>query len=115
MKKNLSLTLLLLFFVMGAAAQESHNYVMKIQKKDTLLSIPVSQIDSIYFEEQAPQGSLTFDINVSNITAGDANIVITPSNDESTYYYSITDSIGRDNRDNKWKWDGGPTCPSSTA
>lgn len=102
MKKYLSLTLLLLFFVMGAAAQESHNYVMKIQKKDTLLSIPVSQIDSIYFEEQAPQGSLTFDINVSNITAGDANIVITPSNDESTYYYSITDSVGRDNRDNNY-------------
>lgn len=51
MKKFLSLSILFLFFVMGAVAQENKNYVMKIQKKDTLLSIPVAQIDSIYFEE----------------------------------------------------------------
>lgn len=102
MNKYLSLTILLLFFVLGATAQDSHKYVMKIQKKDTLLSIPVSQIDSIYFVEQTTQDSLTFDINVSNITSDDANIVITPSNDDIPYYYSISDSIGKDNRDKNY-------------
>lgn len=102
MKRLLSLSALLLFFVMGAIAQESHNYIMKIQKKDTLLSIPVTLIDSIYFVDKPATGDLTFDIDVSNITAGDANIVITPSDDLTPYYYSITDSIGRDNRDNNY-------------
>lgn len=86
MKRLLSLSALLLFFVMGAIAQESHNYIMKIQKKDTLLSIPVTMIDSIYFVDNPSAGDLTFDIDVSNITAGDANIVITPSDDLTPYY-----------------------------
>ena len=102
MKKFLSLSILFLFFVMGAVAQENKNYVMKIQKKDTLLSIPVAQIDSIYFEEQAQQGDLTFDINVSNITSGSADIVITPSDDTAPYYYAISDSVGKNNRDNNY-------------
>ncbi len=102
MKKFLSLSILFLFFVMGAVAQENKNYVMKIQKKDTLLSIPVAQIDSIYFEEQPQQGDLTFDINVSNITSGSADIVITPSDDTAPYYYAISDSVGKNNRDNNY-------------
>lgn len=39
---------------------------------------------------------------MSNITSGSADIVITPSDDTAPYYYAISDSVGKNNRDNNY-------------
>lgn len=86
--KNLLITAIATVLSVSAMAQ---NRMFVHQKGGTVTEFAIADIDSITFDvantDTTAAKDITFDISISDITWGDAQVTITPSDAAAKYYY----------------------------
>lgn len=90
--KHLFITAIATLFSVSALAQTVENNRMLVHQKDgTVTTFAIADIDSITFDvantDTTAAKDITFDIAIDDITWGDANVTITPSDPTAKYYY----------------------------